>query len=173
MGMMTVPIVTTRSKGSSSLSCTMRPASAPPFSSWEEPGRMSSFSFSPASNAVAMSKFWSRMFCMRKQKAALYSSPMRTRRDRTLPLVVRYLPRCCEANIHTKMCGRCKPWSTYVRKWWFVMFAQLLQKRRHKGQKHNSQSMCPSCIPLFCPVSTESGCSPQALYVAAWGMTWV
>lgn len=72
MGMMTVPMVTTRSKGSSSLSCTMRLASAPLFSSWEEPGRISSFSFSPASRAVAMSKFWSRMCCIQSTSVSAH-----------------------------------------------------------------------------------------------------
>lgn len=80
MGMMTVPMVTTRSKGSSNLSCTMRLASAPLFSSWEEPGRISSFSFSPASRAVAMSRFWSRMCCIQSASVhAHYDLPLQTR----------------------------------------------------------------------------------------------
>lgn len=68
MGMITVPMVTTRSKGSSNLSCTMSPASAPPFSSCVEPGMINSFSFSPASRAVAMSKFCSKRFCIRQME---------------------------------------------------------------------------------------------------------
>lgn len=63
MGMRTVPMVTTRSKGSSSFSCRSSAASAPALSScW--PGRMSSFSFSPASSAVAMSGWLSMMCCI-------------------------------------------------------------------------------------------------------------
>lgn len=56
-------MVTTRSKGSSSFSCRSSAASAPALSScW--PGRMSSFSFSPASSAVAMSGWLSMMCCI-------------------------------------------------------------------------------------------------------------